>query len=83
MVPELRTIERAVRLQQRAVELDPYGLSNTEQLARFLESREQPTDAARWYRRLLELDDQLRLDPLKGLGDRRPAIEAKIKNLGP
>jgi len=58
------------RAWRRAAVFDPHGLSPPRNLARLSAALGDAEGAARWARRALEVDRNLRLDPLKGLSER-------------
>ncbi len=62
-------MEHAVALQKQAAALDPYGVATAHRLAELLDAAGQTDEAIAWYRRTLDLNANLRLDPLKGLTD--------------
>lgn len=76
-------LERAVGAWMTQVTMDPFGLAGPTALAEI--SRrigDRPAEAS-WLRRVLELDEFTRLDPLKGLTEgQRSAFEARLRDLG-
>lgn len=60
-------LERARELWEREADLAPQSPGPPRRLMELALLRQQPDEAARWARRLLELDELLRLDPLRQL----------------
>src|SRR5690606_23794852 len=80
---EAALLDRAIEHQAAAVDLDPHGLTNTVRLAELLDRADRTEAATAAYRRALEIDENLRLDPLKRLPDeRREAIERHVGTAG-
>lgn len=59
--------DRAGAALERLIDLNPYGLGPVRRRMALAEARGRDDEAARWARRLLELDDLKRLDPARRL----------------
>lgn len=82
--PASGAIDRAIEYQERTVELDPYSVAAAYRMAQLLDQAGKRVDAVVWYRRTLELDGLIKLDPLKQLDDRtRAQIERRLSGPEP
>jgi hypothetical protein len=76
-------LRRAARLTERAVQLDPYSLEHQRSLLALWTALDEPERALAAARRLLELDDLVRLDrEVKGLSPmERTRVEEQVRTL--
>lgn len=82
LAAEVDALEAAIRWQGRLVSLDPNGLEAHRTLAELLDEAGRGAEAAAAYERTLEISTNMRLDPLKQLGDsQRRAIEERLAAL--
>ncbi len=83
MLHDATDLTQAIEFALHAATLDPHGIQSSQRVARLLdESSDRNSDAVEWYQRVLEINTQLRLDPLKQLTDQeRIGIEQRIKEL--
>ena len=71
----------AIVLLERAAQLDPWGLAHALALFEAWTAADDRENAIRWGRRALEINELLRLDPLRGLTDsQRNRIRRFIEN---
>ena len=71
-------LEEAQRALIRAIELDPHGLSVSLNLVRLADRLGQPEARRAWAQRALEINSDLRLDPLRQLTEtERTALEGQ------
>lgn len=75
-------MQHALLWQRRVVELDPNGLEARRTLARMLDEAGLQPEAIEAYERTLEINEHMRLDPLKQLSDRElQAVRKRIAEL--
>lgn len=75
-------LDRAIHWQQRLVALDPHGLDAHRTLADLLDEAGRAAEAIAAYERTLEINSNMRLDPLKQLSDSQVrAIEQRLAAL--
>ncbi len=65
--PDAVSLDKAIEWQQRVVALDPNGLDSRRTLAQMLDEAARTSEALAAYQRTLEINDNMRLDPLKQL----------------
>lgn len=76
------SLDNAVEWQKRVVALDPNGLEVWHALAGLLDQAERRDEALAAYRRTLEVNENMRLDPLKQLStSQRDDIGRRIESL--
>lgn len=81
-MPAPAHLERAVALQRQAVSLDPHGLAPALEMAKLLDAAGHPADALQWYVQVLEIEERMRLDPLRRLTTAdRTMVEDRIRAL--
>lgn len=79
---EADALDRAIHWQQRLVALDPNGLDARRALADLLDESGRTAEAIAAYERTLEINANMRLDPLKQLSDSQVrAIERRLAAL--
>jgi len=83
LLADSAALDEAIGFQETACSLDPYGLRAAQQMALLLELAERSDESVRWYRRVLEIDGLLSLDPLKQLTEEERADVVRwIERLG-
>jgi len=73
--------DRAGAALERLIDLNPYGLGPVRRRMALAEARGRDDEAARWARRLLELDDLKRLDPARRLTNAERSRAARLAEI--
>jgi len=82
LAPEAGSLDKAIEWQHRVVALDPNGLDARRTLAQMLDEAGRTSEALAAYQRTLEINDNMRLDPLKQLSPSQlAAVRSRIDAL--